>query len=237
MRIELAVQTVMPELRVIAPMREWRMNREQEIEYAKKHNIPITVTEEAPYSIDENLWGRSIEAGILENPDIEPPEDVFEWTVAPEMAPSEPCYVTIEFKHGIPVALDGERMSGVDLISKLNHIGGKHGVGRIDKVENRLVGIKSREVYEAPSAIVLHKAHKAIEDVTLSKEQARFKAFASQQYADMVYNGLWFSAFHQDLRGYIVNNQRNVSGTVRVKLQQGNCNVAGRQSPMSFVQL
>ncbi len=233
-RFDVSVAALAPNIKIIAPVREWRMSRDEEIEYAEKHDIPIPVTAASPYSIDVNLWGRSIEAGILEDAWIEPPEDAYLWTVDPRRAPDEPAYLEIEFRHGIPVALNGEEMDGVELIGRLNDLAGQHGVGRIDTIENRLVGIKSREVYETPAATVLHLAHAELEKMTLTKEQSRFKARIATEFADMVYNGLWFSALHQDLAAYIASSQRHVSGTIRVKLLKGVARVAGRQSPKAL---
>ncbi|HEX2924477.1 MAG TPA: argininosuccinate synthase, partial [Chloroflexota bacterium] len=233
-RFDVSVGALAPDLKIIAPVREWRMTRDEEIAYATKHDIPIPVTAASPYSIDVNLWGRSVEAGILEDAWIEPPEDAYLWTVDPRRAPDEPAYVEIEFKRGIPVALNGEEMDGVELISKLNELAGAHGVGRIDSIENRLVGIKSREVYEAPAGVVLHLAHAELEKMTLTKEQSRFKARVAAEFADMVYNGLWFSALHQDLAAYIASSQRHVTGTIRVKLYKGIAKIAGRQAPKAL---
>ena len=233
-RFDIATAALAPDLKVIAPIREWRMSREEEIEYAMRHGIPVPVTAENPYSIDQNLWGRSIECGVLEDPWAEPPEDAFEWTKSVANAPDEPTYVEIEFERGIPVALDGERMGGVELITRLHDLAGENGVGRIDMVENRLVGIKSREVYEAPAAVTLHEAHRALEEVTLSKESIRFKETVAAHYADLVYNGLWFSSLHQDLAVYVASSQRHVTGTVRVKLHKGTCKAVGRRSPHSL---
>ena len=230
-RFDVSVGALAPDLRIIAPVREWRMTRDEEIEYAQKHGIPIPVTAESPYSIDVNLWGRSIEAGILEDAWVEPPEDAFLWTVDPRRAPDDPAFLDIEFRQGIPVALDGQEMDGVELILRLNELAGKHGVGRIDTIENRLVGIKSRECYEAPAAVVLHTAHAELEKMTLSKDQARFKAKVAAEFADMVYNGLWFSALHQDLAAYIASSQRHVTGTIRMKLLKGVARVVGRRAP------
>lgn len=233
-RFDVSVAALAPDLRIIAPVREWRWTRREEIEYAAKHNIPVPVTAESPFSIDENLWGRSIEAGVLEDPWAEPPEEAFAWTIDPRHAPDEPCYVEIEFERGIPVALDRQRMDGVALIGRLNELAGAHGVGRLDHLENRLVGIKSREVYEAPAAVVLHAAHAELEKMTLTKDQLRFKAKVAQEIADLVYNGLWFSALHQDLAAFVASTQRHVTGTVRVKLFKGHCQVVGRKSPRSL---
>lgn len=233
-RFDISVGALAPDLKVIAPVREWGMNREDEIEYARRNNIPIPVTAENPYSTDQNLWGRSIEAGVLEDPDVEPPEDVYTWTVSPRRAPDDPEYVEIRFERGVPVALNGEDLDGVSLILRLNEIGGRHGVGRVDHVENRLVGIKSREIYEAPAGTILWTAHQALEALTLTKDQSRLKARVALDYADMIYNGLWFSAFHQDLAAYVQSTQRHVSGTVRVRLFKGLATVVGRTSPRSL---
>ncbi len=227
-RFDVTFQTLAPDLKIIAPVREWRMSRPEELEYAAKHGIEVEATKESPYSLDLNLWGRSCEAGILEDPWNEPPEDAYAWTVNPTKAPNEPEYLELEFESGIPVALNGKRMEGVPLIDKLNEIGGRHGVGRIDHVENRLVGIKSREIYEAPAAVILHDAHRELETLCLSKQAQRFKTLVAQEYADIIYNGLWFSAFHQDLFQFVASNQRFVSGTARVKLYKGMATVTGR---------
>ncbi|HEY1380439.1 MAG TPA: argininosuccinate synthase [Gemmataceae bacterium] len=233
-RFDVTFQTLDPSLKIIAPVREWSMTRPAALEYARKHNIPVEAKPESPYSIDQNLWGRSCEAGVLEDPWDEPPEEAYAWTTNPAKAPNEPQYVEIEFAHGVPVALDGQKLDGVPLIEKLNQIGGKHGIGRIDHVENRLVGIKSRELYEAPAAIILHDAHRELESLCLSKQAVRFKTLVSQEYADLIYNGLWFSGFHQDLFAFVASNQRFVSGLVRVKLFKGKATVVGRKSEHSL---
>jgi argininosuccinate synthase len=233
-RFDVTFQTLAPDLKIIAPVREWKMSRPEALAYAAKHGIPVEATKESPYSLDLNLYGRSCEAGVLEDPWDEPPADAYGWTVAPENAPNTPAYVTIDFEQGKPVALDGVRMDGVPLIEKLNALAGAHGVGRIDHVENRLVGIKSREVYEAPAGIVLHQAHNELETLCLSKQAARFKTHVAQEYADLIYNGLWFSAFHQDLFAFVASNQRFVTGQVRVKLFKGKSTVVGRKSEYSL---
>ena len=233
-RFDVAVLALAPQLDVIAPAREWGFTREETIEYAKRYGIPVPVTVKSPYSIDENLWGKSIECGILEDPWAEPPEEVFTWTKSPQKAPNKPQYVEIGFKQGIPISLDGKSMGGVELVEKLNSIAGEHGVGRVDHLENRLVGIKSREVYEAPAATVLLAAHMALEQMTLAKDQLRFKARVAQEYADSVYNGLWFSAMHDDLTAYVKSTQTHVEGTVRVKLFKSKATVVGRKSPKSL---
>jgi argininosuccinate synthase len=233
-RFDVTFQTLAPDLKIIAPVREWKMTRPDAIAYAAKHGIPVEATVESPYSIDQNLFGRSCEAGVLEDPWDEPPAEAFAWTVDPAKAPNEPQYVEIEFERGRPVGLDGQKMDGVPLLERLNEVGGKHGVGRIDHVENRLVGIKSRELYEAPAAVILHDAHRELESLVLSKQAARFKTLVSQEYADLIYNGLWFSAFHQDLFAFVQSNQRFVSGVVRVKLFKGKATVVGRKSENSL---
>lgn len=235
-RFDVTFQTLAPNLKIIAPVREWKMSRPEALEYAAKHGIEVEATKKSPYSIDLNLFGRSCEAGVLEDPWDEPPEDAYAWTVSPEKAPNTPEYIEIEWEHGTPVALNGQKMDGVPLIERLNQLGGKHGVGRIDHVENRLVGIKSREIYEAPGAIILHEAHRELEFLCLSKQAQRFKTFVSQEYADIIYNGLWFSAFHQDLYQFVVSNQRFVSGLTRIKLFKGKATVVGRKSEHSLYQ-
>ena len=233
-RFEVSIGALAPGLKIIAPAREWGMTREETINYAQRYGIPVPITVKSPYSIDENLWGRSIECGVLEDPWVEPPADVFTWTRSPADAPDVPGYVEIGFEQGIPTTIDGQKVGGVNLIQRLNQLAGEHGVGRIDLLENRLVGIKSREIYEAPAAIVLLQAHQALEALTLSKEQLRFKQKVAVEYADLVYNGLWFSSLHQDLAAYVKSTQRYVAGTVRLKLFKGSCQVVGRKSPKSL---
>ena len=234
-RIEVSVAALDPDLKVIGPIRDWGMNREQEIEYAKERNLPINPGN-SRFSTDENLWGRSVEAGELEDPWMEPPEEAYSWTSPVSSAPDDPVYLEIHFDQGVPTAIDGEHMGGVDLVRHLNDIAGHHGLGRIDHVENRLVGIKSREIYEAPAATVLHAAHDALEAMTLSKEQSRSKARLAQEYADMVYNGLWFTAHRLDLDAYFSSTQRHVTGDIRVRLHKGVCTVVGRTAPGSLYQ-
>jgi len=233
-RIEVSVNALAPDLKIIAPAREWGMTREETIAYAERYDIPVPVTLSSPYSIDENLWGRSIECGVLEDPWVEPPEDAFAWTKSPKEAPDTPGYVEIGFEQGVPVAIDGKKMGGVMLIQTLSEMAGSHGVGRIDVLENRLVGIKSREIYEAPAAMVLLQAHQSLQAMTLSKEQMRFKQKVAIEYADLVYNGLWFTSLHEDLAACIQSSQRYVTGTVRLKLFKGACTVVGRKSPYSL---
>src|SRR6266851_4228663 len=233
-RFDVSINTLAPDLKIIAPVREWSMTRDNEIAYAAEHGIPIQATNASPYSVDQNLWGRSVECGVLEDPWAEPPEEVYAWTTRPNGSAAEPTYLEISFERGVPVALDGEEMDGVALIETLNRLAGSYGIGRIDHIENRLVGIKSREVYEAPAATVLHSAHRALESLTLSRDQARFKEVVAGEYARLIYNGQWYSALHQDLAAYVQSTQRFVSGVVRVKLSPWHCAVVGRKSEHSL---
>ncbi len=235
-RFDVSAIALAPAMKVIAPAREWGMTRDDEIAYAQKNQIPLEINKRSAYSVDENIWGRSIEAGDLENPWMEPPEDAYAWTVSVPDAPESPEYIEITFETGIPVAINGEKLKSVSLVENLNEIAGKHGVGRIDHIENRLVGIKSREIYEAPAGHVLHQAHKSLEQMCLSKEQTRFKDRVSQEYADIVYNGLWFTAHRENLDAYIKNSQSHVNGIVRTRLHKGTCTVVGRSSDESLYQ-
>jgi len=236
-RFEVGINALAPRMKIIAPAREWGMTREETITYARKHHIPVPVTVTSPYSIDENLWGRSIECGALEDPWAEPPADAYTLTRAPAKAPDRPHYLEIGFEKGIPVTLDKKEVDGISLIKKLNEIAGRHGIGRIDHIENRVVGIKSREIYEAPAAVVLIQAHQALEAMTLSRDQLRFKQKVAIEYADLIYNGLWFSQLNRDLSAYILSSQRYVSGTVRLKLFKGQATVVGRKAPYSLYNL
>ena len=234
-RFDVSINTLAPDLKIIAPVREWSMTRDSEIAYATEHAIPINVSIANPYSVDQNLWGRSVECGVLEDPWAEPPEEVFAWTANPDGDEHiEPAYLEIMFQHGITVALNGEDIDAVLLVETLNKLAGKYGIGRIDHIENRLVGIKSREIYEAPAAVVLHTAHQALESLTLSRDQARFKEIVAAEYARLIYDGQWYSALHQDLAAYVQSTQRFVSGTVRVKLSRGHCAIVGRRSEHSL---
>jgi argininosuccinate synthase len=230
-RFDVTTAALAPELKVVAPVREWGMNREDEIEYAREHGIEVPATVESPYSTDENLWGRSIEAGILEDPWEEPPADVYEWTADPRRSPEEPVYVEIGFEEGLPVTLDGKPTPAVELVERLNVVGGANGVGRIDHLENRLIGIKSREIYEAPAAVLLLQAHQALEDITLTKDVARFKDVVAAHWAQIVYDGLWFSPLREALHAFVAQTQRHVSGQVRLKLYRGSSAVVGRKAP------
>ncbi|ANZ57634.1 argininosuccinate synthase [Fructilactobacillus lindneri] len=233
-RFEVAIHALSPELDVLSPVRDWHWSREEEIEYAKDHDIDIPIDLDSPYSIDSNIWGRANEAGILEDPWESAPEDAYDMTKPIEATPDEPTTVEIEFKQGIPVALDGQPMKFSDIIQKLNVIAGENGIGRIDHIENRLVGIKSREVYETPGAEVLLKAHKEIEDLTFERDLAHFKPVIEKEISEVIYNGLWFSPLMESLQAFLKDSQKNVSGTVKVKMFKGNVIVLGRKSANSL---
>ncbi|MCS7201294.1 MAG: argininosuccinate synthase [Dictyoglomus sp.] len=231
-RFDIAVKSLAPDLEVIAPVREWNFTREEEIEYAKENNIPVSVSKENPYSIDENLWGRSIEGGILEDPWLEPPEDIFQWT---KIKPNLPVrYIEISFEKGIPVELDGERMSPLKIIENLNKIAGEYGIGRVDHIENRLVGIKTREIYEVPAALVLIKAHSAIESLVHHRELSHFKRIVEEKYSQIIYYGLWFDPLREALQSFIEKTQERVTGKVRVKFGYGAFSIVGKYSPYSL---
>jgi argininosuccinate synthase len=233
-RFEVSIQALNPKLKVVAPVREWGMTRDEEILYAQENGIPIPVDLDNPFSIDANIWGRACEAGVLEDPWAEAPEAAFDWTNPLHLAPEEAEYVEIEFEQGVPVGLNGEKVELVQLIETLNELGGKHGVGRIDHIENRLVGIKSREVYENPAALILINAHKELEFLTLPREVTQFKTQVDQQMAKMIYDGLWYSPLKAALDAFVDETQKVVSGTIRVKLNKGNHMVVGRKSAHSL---
>ncbi|MBS9365470.1 argininosuccinate synthase [Listeria welshimeri] len=233
-RFEVAIHALAPDLKVISPVRDWKWSREEEINYAKEHNIPVPIDLDNPFSIDQNLWGRSNECGVLENPWTTPPEAAYDLTVSLEDAPDTADIVEITFDAGIPISLNGENMSLANLILTLNEIAGKHGVGRIDHIENRLVGIKSREVYECPAAATLIKAHKELEDLTFVREVAHFKPIIEQKISETIYNGLWFSPLTEALVAFLKSTQKFVNGTIRVKLFKGHAIVEGRKSPNSL---
>jgi len=236
-RIEVSAKALAPDIDVIAPVREWNMTRDAEIKFAKENDIPIPVDIDKPYSVDQNLWGRSIECGILEHPDIEPPEEIYEWTVSPEKAPDNAEYVTIQFDNGVPTALNGEEMDPVSLIKSLNDIAGKHGVGRIDHMEDRLVGIKSREIYECPAATVIIEAHKDIEKLVLTRHEIFFKHQVDALWSILAYTGLWMDPLREDLDVFIGATQKRVCGEVKVKLYKGALRIVGRSSPLSLYDL
>jgi argininosuccinate synthase len=230
-RFDVTTASIAPDLTVVAPVRDWNMSRPEEMAYAEKHGIPVPTTKDSPYSVDENLWGRSIEAGPLEDPDHEPTEDVFELTTSPENAPDEPQYVEIGFEEGLPTTLDGEELPLVDLIAELNTVAGANGVGRIDMVEDRLVGIKSREIYESPAALTIIAAHRELETLTLTRDTLRFKTTVEQRYAELTYEGLWFTPLKSALDAFIEETQKTVTGSVRLKLYKGNNTIVGRTAP------
>ena len=233
-RFDLCTTALAPDLQVIAPARVWNMTREQEIAWAKERDVPVPVGNGSPYSTDENLWGRSIECGVLEDPRIEPPEEVFDWTASPVEAPDEPVYVNVRFEAGKPVALDGRRADLVSIIAALNEVAGRHGVGRIDHVESRVVGIKSREVYECPAATVLMRAHQALEALVLPRDVLDFQRTVAARYATLIYDGLWFTPLREAFDAFIDSTQERVSGDVSVKLFKGSATVVGRASPNSL---
>jgi argininosuccinate synthase len=236
-RFETTFAALAPELQIIAPVREWELSsREEEIEYAKKKNIPIEVTKKKVYSIDKNIWGISVECGPLEDPWTEPPQDTY-ITIAPETkTPDEPTYLEIYFENGVPKKINDKSYNLVDLIIALNSIGGKNGVGRVDVIENRLVGIKSREVYEAPASTILMQAHADLESLVLDRELLHYKEAIRIKYAELVYYGLWFSPVKESLDAFISETQKYVTGTVRIKLYKGSCKVVGRKSKNSLYQ-
>jgi argininosuccinate synthase len=235
-RMDVTVRSLNPSLVVIAPVREWNMTRDEEIIYAQKHHIPIKPSKSI-YSVDQNLWGRSIESGPLENPDFEPPAEVFEWTVPPEEAPDEPGYLDIAFQEGVPTKANGRSMEPLKLISYVNEFAGSHGVGRIDHIEDRLVGIKSREVYECPAATVIIEAHKDLEKLVLTRHELDFKAQVERQWAWLVYSGLWLEPLRLALDRFTAATQHRVTGTVRLKLYKGSTRVVGRSSDYSIYDL
>jgi argininosuccinate synthase len=233
-RFELSVKALNPLLTVIAPWREWDIrSREDALVYAEAHSVPLS-TSKSLYSRDRNIWHMSHEGNILEDPWAEPQEDMFHLTVAPEVAPNEPHYLTLSFEEGVPVAVDGQAMGPVELITQLNELGGAHGVGRADMVENRLVGMKSRGVYETPGGTILYTAHQGLESITLDRETLHYKQVVAQRYAELVYYGQWFTSLREALDAFVVKTQQTVTGTVRLKLYKGNCMVVGRQSPFSL---
>ncbi|HUU54812.1 MAG TPA: argininosuccinate synthase [Armatimonadota bacterium] len=233
-RFEVTWACLFPQLRQLAPIREWAMSRDEEIDYAEQHGIPVPVDKKSPYSYDTNLWGKSAEAGPLEDPWAEPPPDVHQWTKDPGDAPDDPAYLEIEFDRGLPVSLDGEALSPATLIARLNALAGEHGVGRIDMIENRLVGIKSRETYECPAAVVLLAAHRDLEGLCLERELSHYKRRLEIEYSELVYYGLWYSPLRRALDAFMDIAQETVTGTVRMKLHKGSCVPVGRKSPYSL---
>lgn len=233
-RFDIGIKSLDPTLKIVAPIREWKMSREEEIDYATQKGIEITVDKTKVYSIDANIWGTAIEGGDLEDPWNEPQDKVYLTTKRISETPDEPAYAEIGFKEGLPVALNGKQLKMKEIIEALNKLAGANGVGRLDMIENRLVGIKSREVYEAPAALSIIAAHKALEDLTLERDTLHFKRAAEQKYADLVYTGMWFSPLREALDAFFLTIQKNVTGTVRLKFHKGNLTVTGRRSPVSL---
>lgn len=236
-RFDVTIKSLAPDLEIMAPVREWNLARDKEIEYAKSHGVPVPVDITSPYSVDQNLWGRSIECGVLEYPDQEPPEEVFEWTTPIEKTPNEPKYLTIKFDEGVPTELEGETTNPVQIIEELNTIAGAHGIGRVDHMEDRLVGIKSREVYECPAATVILKAHRDLEKTVLTRHENLFKQQIDAQWAFVTYAGLWMDPLREDLEGFINKTQERVHGKVKLKLYKGGVRVVGRSSSLSLYDL
>jgi len=234
-RFEVGIQTLAPDIEVIAPLRLWEFkSREEEIYYAESHNIPVKATKDSPYSIDENLWGISIECGVLEDPETAPPEDAYQITTDPKNAPDVPAIINIGFQKGIPVTLNGIELNPVKLVSQLNDLGAIHGIGRLDLIENRVVGIKSREIYEAPAATILHTAHLELERLILDKETFRFKQEVSIKYANLIYDGLWYSPLFESLTAFVDSTQENLTGKVKLELFKGTIKTLARSSDFSL---
>lgn len=234
-RFESSILMLDPSLEIIAPVRDWDLvSREDEMAWAEAHGIEVPTTKASPYSIDDNLWGRAIECGVLEDPWAEPPADIYTMTASPQDAPDAPTYVEVSFEHGIPCALDGKQMSYLDIIYAMNGIAGSNGYGRLDMIENRLVGVKSRECYEVPAGLALIKAHKALEDLCLERGVLHHKLAIEQTWAEQVYNGLWFSPLKEALDAFLGHTQQCVTGTVKLKFFKGSCTVVGRKSAFSL---
>ncbi|MRR38944.1 argininosuccinate synthase, partial [bacterium] len=236
-RFEVGIAALDPDLEIVAPVREWDLKtREQEMDWAQERGIPVPTTKDNPYSIDDNLWGRAIECGVLEDPWVEPPADIYTLTndARTDACGNEPEYAEISFEQGVPIALDGEIMSFHEIINRMNTLAGQHGFGRIDMIENRLIGVKSREIYEVPGALTLITAHKALEDLCLEREVLHYKLGVEQKWAELVYNGMWFSPLKEALDGFIERTQQLVTGDVRLRFFKGSCVTVGRRSPYSL---
>lgn len=234
-RFEVGIQTIAPQLNILAPLRFWEFkSREDEIDYATANNIPVKITKDSPYSIDENLWGIAVECGVLEDPTVPPPEDAYQLTQNPKYSPDEPEELTISFEKGIPVGLNNAPIDPVELLEVLNELGGKHGVGRMDLIENRVVGIKSREIYEAPAAVILHQAHHELEKLVMDKDTFRYKQGVSNTIANLIYDGLWFTPLFNSLTAFVDSTQENVTGDIKIELYKGNINILSRSSIFSL---
>jgi argininosuccinate synthase len=236
-RFDVSIGALAPDIQVIAPVREWNMSRDEEIQYAKRHSIPIPVDVDSPYSTDENLWGRSIECGILERPEVEPPAEIFQYAVPPEQAPDQPEYVELEFEHGIPTALNQQRFPLFQLTTELHQIAGRHGVGIIDMTEDRVVGLKSREIYECPAAVTILTAHRDLERFCCTIHENEFKPLVDRTWAELAYKGLWYDPLMADLEAFIDQINERVTGWVRVKLYKGHAQVVGRKSEHALYDL
>jgi argininosuccinate synthase len=234
LRLELGVRALDPSIRILAPARTWGMTRAEEIDYARSRRIPIPSTIDSPYTVDTNLWGRSIERGVLEDPWQESPEDIYALTRSPQTCPNEPAYVEVEFDRGVPVRANGIEMPLIELIESVETIAGAHGVGRIDMVENATTGVKSREIYEAPAAVVLHTAHSELQKLVIPRDLERLAHDLGRAYADLVYNGRWFSPTREAIDAFMGTIRPRVTGAVRLKLFKGDCRVVGRRSPMAL---
>jgi argininosuccinate synthase len=233
-RVEIGVKSQDPHLECLAPARDWGMSREELLDYCAARKLPVSLTKKSPYSIDENLWGRTNECGLLEDPWVAPPEDAFEVTVNPEAAPDEAQLLEVGFEHGVPVSLDGQEMGLVSLIAAIDAIGGAHGFGRVDMIENRLVGIKSREIYEVPAALALICAHRELEDLVLTRDLIHFKRTIEAKLADMIYEGQWFDPLTEACKAFLFSTQERVSGTIRLRFYKGSCTAEGRHSPYTL---
>jgi argininosuccinate synthase len=232
-RFDVGIRSLDPDINIIAPLREWKMSREEEIDYAKAHSIKVNVSKEKIYSIDENLWGRSIECGLLEDPYNEPPEDIYKWTKI-KRNPSDKEYIEIGFEKGIPVSINGKNNSALEIIKEINTTAGSYGIGRVDMVENRLIGIKSREIYESPAAIVILAAHRELESLVLDRELTHYKYLIEERLSELIYYGLWFTPLKDCLMGFVDKSQESVNGTVRIRLEYKNFSITGRKSPNSL---
>ncbi|HMN68663.1 MAG TPA: argininosuccinate synthase [Bdellovibrionales bacterium] len=233
-RIEFGIRSLIPQAVIHAPIRERNLTRSWELDYAAKKNIPVTQSANKIWSIDENLWGRSIEGGRLEEPDYAPPEDIFQWTKSVDNAEAKPQQVTLRFKNGVPVAIDGQTATPAQLVIKMNEISGRHGVGRVDIMEDRMMGLKVRENYECPGSTVFLKAHKALENLVLTRDEIRFKAIVDQEWSKLAYEGLWWDPYKEDLEAFIGSTQKRVTGEVKLNLYKGACTVIGRSSPWAL---
>lgn len=234
-RFEVGVQSLAPQLNIIAPLRTWEFkSREEEMEYAMKHNIPVKATKDNPYSIDENLWGIAIECGVLEDPTVAPPDDAYQITVDPKNSPDTPAVINIGFEKGVPVSLNGVELSALELVSQLRDLGAAYGIGRLDLIENRVVGIKSREIYETPAAVILHSAHSELERLILDKETFRYKQNVANKMANLIYDGLWYSPLFKSLCAFVDATQENVTGEVKLELYKGSIKTLSRSSVYSL---